>query len=449
MGLRWFCKSMRITFFLPTLLVLICAATFFWFATEPVTLVQPTPLLRAAEDLVGAEDQSQYSKKLEIFRKRLFAEKDTNFPHTSETLVTYVVSRDRAARRIPDPGFQTAILRDVIEGSKKRIEDHSFRLFLLGGALLLVSGSLLFVQARKVVELAEAVSLEFPRENLTSFSGNLNFLMKALKNKAYLIEDLQGNIASLNSQLRQFQATASFQKQRSPGWNEPTLLMDESPQVSPQTPPDPKSNSFPSLSISQELPAAPPLRKTPADPLDLEPLDLFEARPNANQEFDFGATDNLRQPAVPAAASSPPPVPENLLDKPFGTGSPSQTSELLYTQFLLGLSEHTNFPAGSQVFKIGVSKNALEDLGRTYQDTQFGVRLFGFCVDRILTYFRLEDRTFLHFEETTFTLTFCVPAYLHGAVNEEEIESAFRSKAIYLSGIPVSLPDFQIQEYRA
>lgn len=432
------------------MLVLICASTFFWFATESVTLVQPTPLLRAAEDLVGAEDQSQYSKKLETFRNRLFAEKDADFPHTRETLLTYVVSRDRAARRIPDPGFQKAILSDVIEVSKKRTEDHTFRLFLLGGALLLVSGLLLFIQARKVVELGDAVSLEFPREYQTSFSGNLNFLLKTLRNKTHLIEDLQGNIASLNSQLRQFQTASSFQKQPPTGWNEPTLLMDEASPVLPQPPADPDPNSFPSLSISQEVPPAPPLGKARVDPLDFEPLDLFDEQPNSDRDFDFGATNNLREPApVQSAPPSPPPVQENPLDKPFGTGSPSQTSELLYTQFLLGLSEDTNFPAGSQVFRISVSKNALEVLGRTYQDTQFGVRLFGFCVDRILTYFRLEDRTFLHFEETTFTLTFCVPAYLHGAVSEDEIESAFRSKAIYLSGIPVSLPDFQIQEYRA
>lgn len=439
---------MRIAYFLPTFLVLLCAGVFFWLATEPVTLVQPTPLIRAAEDLVGAEDQSQYSKKLEIFRNRLYAEAET-FAHTRETLLSYVVARDRAARRIPDPGFQTAILTDVLETSKKRTEDRTFRFFLLGGTLLICSSLVLFVQSRKLEELARVVRLEFPRESPGSVSRNVNLLVKALKDKAYLIEDLQGSIANLNSQLRQYQTAAQFQRQHTPGWNEVTLLMEDDP-VPPQPQVQNQSDSFPSLSISQELTPKSFPPNPEIDPLDREPLNFFEEPQKASPVVDRAATLNLRQPAaVLPEPEIPFPLPEMEGDKSFRTGSPSQTSELLYTQFLLGLAESTNFPEGSQVFRIGVSKIALESLGRTYQDSQFGVRLFGFCVDRILTYFQLSDRTCLHFDEPTFILTFCVPTYLHGAVTEDEIESAFRTKAIYLSGIPVSLPDFQIEQYRA
>lgn len=423
---------MRISTFFPVFVLIILAGILGWQAFEPPAPFDPTALMRAGDALVSVEDQSGYAKALGVFREKLFSAGPAGFERTERALISLTTTRDKVGHRISDPGLREAIVRDSIEVANHQIQDRHFQTLLLAALLILLAATVFLFQARRVNALSVAVAKVLPNHPIGSFADNLDALLGFVKERQILVEDLQESIVTLTIDMRALQ-----REQAQPSFNGNYHDLD-SGHFTKIVPLESSASdqSFPSIDYSAEV--VDRAQPGPPGPLDEDPPDLFAPGPPPAPRTDRARTEILpRQPSRVEIAPDP-------SYGFFQVGASSQTSELQYTQYLLGLADTPDFPLGAKVFVIEISEEEVLHLRRSYDNDQIVVRLFGHFVERLLFTFDLKDRTCLHFDETRHRLTFQVPAYLNISPTGEEILDAFKSKALFVSNSPLSLPELVI-----
>jgi hypothetical protein len=334
---------MRFMAYLPVFLLVVIAAIFGWLAFEKPIPQNPLTLIKAADELIAAQDQTTYTKTLKAFREKVFTQSPTGYERTQRALSTLTTARDKAGRPVPDPGLREAVVADSIDVSNLELENRHFTTFLLSSLLFLLGASLFFLHARRASLLAESVERKIPDRPIGSFSQNLNSVLNQNRELQELVEKLQSTVISLNSEIRlpQNAFPATYKSQQDDFSSGHFTIRKET------TGSNPDSLQFPSLEDSRP-------QETLLSQEDDIP-DLFAKQVAPPIITDFGGTAILPPNPLPS------PVPN-----PFQISANHSTSELQYTQYLLGLADNPDFPPGKLVFTIEIPPHEVAGLRRSY-----------------------------------------------------------------------------------